>query len=137
MKRPEPKKPSDLQHPKGTYKAWNGDERKARSNRWTGSPEMDDKGFTSRGVTVTEGTKPQSRSKLVEGPHMGLDGKIVPGNIHRNTVREYKHPDYNHAPYTSVHRPGPPEPQNLDELKTQQTRMLSDRQKRKNREEKK
>ena len=134
MKRPPIKKASDLQHPKGTYKAWNGDERKSRSNRWTGSPEMDDKGFTSRGVTVTEGTKPQSRSKLVEGPHMGLDGKIVPGNIHRNTVREYKAYDPNHAPYTSVHRP---EPQNLDELKTHQTRMLSDKQKRKNREERK
>ena len=122
MKRPEPKKPSDLQHPKGTYKAWNGDSRKARSTRWTGSPEMDDKGFTSRGVTVTEGTKPQSRSKLVEGPHM-LDGKIVPGNIHRNTVREYKHPDYNHEPYTSVHRPGP-DKASLPPLSDRQKRMM-------------
>ena len=133
MQKPEPIKPSDLQHPKGEVKAWNGDKRKPRSNRWTGSPDMDDKGFTSRGVTVTEGTKPQSRSKLVEGPHMGLDNKIHPGNIHRNTVREYKHPDYNHAPYTSVHRPAPPsEPFDPPALKAHQEAMLSPRQKKAN-----
>ena len=54
MKKPEPKQPSDLQHPKGDYVAWNGDVRRRGSTRWNGAADMEDQGFATRGlVTVT------------------------------------------------------------------------------------
>ena len=65
MKLPKPPKasPSSLQHPKGSTRAWNGDERKPRSNRWTGAPDLEDRGFATRGVSVTHGTRPPSGLK--------------------------------------------------------------------------
>ena len=118
MKKPGKLFKKDLEHPKGQKKSsFNGDVRRP----------ADEQGFSERrkanGVTVTHGTKPQSRSKLVEGPHMGLDNKIVGGGVHRNTVREYKHPDYNHEPFTTVHRPGPDKAP-LPPLSDRQKRMM-------------
>ena len=60
MKKPTQRKAADLQHPKGTYKAWNGDVRQRGSTRWNGAPAMEDQGFATRGlVTVTHATTPQ------------------------------------------------------------------------------
>ena len=62
--KPKPRKPSDLQHPKGTRKAWNGDKRKPRSTRWNGAPDYEDPGFATRGgCRVVEGTRPPSGLK--------------------------------------------------------------------------
>ena len=61
MKKPDPKKASDLNHPKGQVRAWNGDLRPARSDRWNGASDMEDQGFDARrkarGLSVTEGTR--------------------------------------------------------------------------------
>lgn len=82
MQLPEPRKPSDLQHPKGTVKAWNGEERKPRSTRWNGEPDYEDPGFATRGgCRVVEGTRPPSGLKYpvaspggpVEAPPMSRD----------------------------------------------------------------
>ena len=67
--KPKPRKPSDLQHPKGTRKAWNGDKRKPRSTRWNGAPDYEDPGFATRGgCRVVEGTRPPSGLKHPVGP---------------------------------------------------------------------
>lgn len=69
MQKPEPLKPSQLQHPKAsTYKAWNGDERKKASTRWNGAPEMEDKGFASRGVHTVSRNLPQTNLKPMQSP---------------------------------------------------------------------
>ena len=61
MQKPEPKKASDLKHPKAQVRAWNGDLRPARSDRWNGASDMEDQGFDARrkarGLSVTEGTR--------------------------------------------------------------------------------
>ena len=63
IRKPNKLKPEQLQHPKGEVRAWNGDLRKPRSNRWNGSPDMEDTGWISRGnVSVTEGTTPPSNA---------------------------------------------------------------------------
>ncbi len=82
-------------------------------------------GYYGSRVSVTEGTTPQSRSRLVESPSAG--------NVHRNSVKEYKPHDTNHEPYSSAHRQRhrPDEPSDLLQLKKHQQNMLSDRQKRK------
>ncbi len=51
---------ADLKHSKGDIKAWNGDKRKPRSDRFNGGPDMEDKGFMSRGVHTVEGTNAPS-----------------------------------------------------------------------------
>ncbi len=81
-------------------------------------------GYYGSRVSVTEGTTPQSRSRLVESPSAG--------NVHRNSVKEYKPHNTNHEPYSSAHRQRhPDEPSDLLQLKKHQQNMLSDRQKRK------
>ena len=67
MNIPEPLKPEHLQHPKGKVKAWNGEMRKPRSNRFNGEPDMEDRGFTTRGITVTHGSQPPSNVKPARG----------------------------------------------------------------------
>ena len=79
---------------------------------------------------MVEGTKPQSRSKVVEAPQLG--------NIHRKTVESLQPPPEDHQ-YSSVHRPEPSNPStqppsgpfDLADLKSHQVAMLSPRQKRK------
>ena len=79
--------------------------------------------FNTR-VTTVEGTRPPSRVKPLSSP--------VAGNVHRNSVREFKQHDLNHKPYSTAHRPE--EPQDLGRLKRNQEAMLSQRQRKKNRE---
>ena len=72
MQKPEPKKASDLKHPKAQVRAWNGDLRPARSDRWNGATDMEDQGFDARrkarGLSVTEGTRPPSGVKSKKAP---------------------------------------------------------------------
>ena len=70
MKKPDQIRPEDLQHPKGLQKAWNGDMRKPRSNRWNGASDYEDSGFTERrkGLSVTEGTRAPSNVKPKKAP---------------------------------------------------------------------
>ena len=98
--------------------------------------EREEGSFCTR-VTVTEGTQPQSNSRLVQAKPTGLDNPS-PGNIHRNTVKTYEHPKLDHKPYTSVHRPdhSPSEPLNLADLKAHQERMITDKQKTKHKKAK-
>lgn len=96
-------------------------------------PQDREEGSFNTRVTVTEGTKPQSNSRLVQAKPGGLDNPTS-GNIHRNTVGNYVHPTYDHKPYTSVHRPdhSPSEPFDPSALKAHQERMITDKQKAKN-----
>ena len=94
-------------------------------------------GYYGSRVSVTEGTKPQSNSRLVQAKPGGLDNPTS-GNIHRSTMKAYEHPKLDHKPYTTAHRPehSPSEPLNLADLKAHQERMLSDKQKAKHRKAK-
>ena len=101
MQKPEPLKPEALQHPnETTYKAWNGDERKKRSTRWNGASDMDDKGFTSRGVRTVEGTRPPSNVRPV------TNGKKHPG-AHAPMTRDLK-PTQDPQVFEPVMRPRTP-----------------------------
>ena len=77
MKTPKPPKPTaeSLRHPSSNeYVAWNGDIRKKRStDRWNGSPEMEDKGFTSRGVTSSSGNHQPRKREVVNGQYVFVD----------------------------------------------------------------
>lgn len=117
MKRPEPRKPADLIHPKGDVKAWNGDTRKARSTRWNGAPDMEDTGFTSRGVTTTEGTRPPSNVRPV------TNGKNHPGAA-APMVRDLK-PTKDFHTFEPVMRPA--QRVNKAPLTDKQKRMLKGR----------
>ena len=77
--------------------------------------------------TVTQGSKPQSNSRLVE--HPGLDQQPQ-GTIHRNSVDRITPLEPDHAPFTSIHRP---EPSDIQSLKKHQAAMLTDRAKKKRR----
>ena len=70
MKKPDQIRPEDLEHPKGLQKAWNGDMRKPRSDRWNGASDYEDRGFTERrkGLSVTEGTRAPSNVKPKKAP---------------------------------------------------------------------
>ena len=94
-----------------------------RAGRYLDAPKdkQKDGGFTSR-VSVKEGTTPPSRVRPVDQPQLG--------NIHRQSVKKFEQHSTDHLPYSSAHRPA--EPQNLDGLKAHQTKMLSERQRRKN-----
>ena len=103
-----------------------------RAGNYTRQNKTDDQekgNFCSPGrVTVTEGTRPQTRSKAVEAPQLG--------NIHRNTVDRLEQPPEGHR-YTSMHRPepsthSPSSPVDLGGLRSHQERMLTDRQKKRN-----
>lgn len=100
-------------------------------------PEEKLEGYYGSRVSVTEGTKPQDRSRLVQAKPKGLDTPTS-GNVHRNTVREYKAHDVNHKPYTTAHRPAPSpsEPFDPSALKSHQERMITNKQKSKNRKAK-
>jgi hypothetical protein len=93
--------------------------------------EKEEKGnFCSPGrITVHEGTAPQSRSRLVEGPV--LDQK--PQSIYRSSVDKITPLPADHKPFTSVHRPEQPPASHVDlpGLRAHQEAMLSPRQKRK------
>jgi hypothetical protein len=92
--------------------------------------EKSEGNYTTR-VTVTEGTKPQSRSRAVEGPVLD---QAQPGNIHRDSRGDvWETHDLNHEPWTTAHRP---EPTDLGKLKSHQQAMLTKRQKAKNRSSK-
>lgn len=89
MKKPGKLRKDQLEHPKdSTYVAWNGDVRKKRNpKRWNGSPDMEDTGFTSRGVTSTTAPIKQRDSKETTGRSIQPPPKslIVGGlNNHRN-----------------------------------------------------
>lgn len=85
--------------------------------------------FCSPGrVSVTEGTTPQTRSRAVEAPQMG--------NIHRSSVDRVVAPPEGHT-FTSIHRPepsthSPSSPVDLGGLRSHQERMLTERQRKKN-----
>ena len=95
-------------------------------------PQDREEGSFNTRVSVTEGTQPQSNSRLVQAKPGGLDNPTS-GNVHRNTVKEYKQVDLNQR-HTSIHRPdpSPSEPLNLADLKAHQERMITDKQKAKN-----
>ena len=114
LPKPQPLKPEQLQHPhETTYKAWNGDERKKGSNRWNGQPDMEDRGFASRGVTVTDGTRPQSNVRPVN--HKGHAAAHAP------LVRDLK-PTQDPQVFKAVMRPA--EPLNIPELTARQAKLL-------------
>ena len=100
-------------------------------------PEEKLEGSFCTRVTVTEGTKPQDRSRLVQAKPKGLDTPTS-GNVHRNTVRNYVPHDLNHAPYTTAHRPdhSPSEPFDPSALKSHQERMITNKQKAKHKKAK-
>ena len=77
MKKPPKKTAADLKHPSSNeYVAWNGDVRKKRStDRWNGAPEMEDKGFTSRGVTSSSSNYQPTRREIVNGEIKFVDPK--------------------------------------------------------------
>ena len=76
MKKPPKKTAADLKHPSSNeYVAWNGDVRKKPSDRWNGASEMEDKGFTSRGVTSSSGNYQPSRREIVNGEVKFVDPK--------------------------------------------------------------
>ena len=94
-------------------------------------------GYYGSRVSVTEGTQPQSNSRLVQAKPGGLDNPTS-GNFHRSTMKAYEHPKLDHKPYTTAHRPAhsPSEPFDPQGLKAHQERMLSDKQKAKHRKAK-
>ena len=96
-------------------------------------PQEREEGSFNTRVTVTEGTQPQSNSRLVQAKPYGLDNPTS-GNVHRNTVESYEHPKLDHKPYTTAHRQdhSPSEPFDPQGLKAHQERMLSSRQKKTN-----
>ena len=69
-------------------------------SRQNAPKEREEGSFNTR-VSVTEGTTPQSRSRLVQG--------FSVGNIHRNSVEVYVPHDLNHAPYESAKRRNAPQ----------------------------
>ena len=115
MQKPEPLKPEALEHPsETTYKAWNGDERKKRSTRWNGASDMEDKGFTSRGVTTTEGTRKPSNVRPV------THGRNHPG-AHAPMTRTMQ-PTQDPQVFQPVLRPS--QPVNKAPLTDRQKKML-------------
>jgi hypothetical protein len=70
IKKPSPRTPADLVHPKGELIAWNGDKRKAPNpSRWNGAPDMEESGFVSRGlVTTVEGVNKPSNVRPLTSP---------------------------------------------------------------------
>ena len=116
MQPPKPLKKEQLEHPNDTtYKAWNGDERKRRSDRWNGAPSFEDKGFTSRGVTVTEGTRAPSNVR----PAVGRPG--LPQGPPPQLTRAVS-PPTSSKPFQPALRPV--EPFNLPELTARQKALL-------------
>jgi hypothetical protein len=85
-------------------------------------------GYFGSRVSVTEGTATPSGTKRTSAcPEFG--------SVHRSTVKTYEHPSHDGVPYSTIHR-NAEEPQSLGALKAHQTKMLSNKQKRKNREKK-
>ena len=97
-----------------TFSAGNYSRQNAKKQS-SGSENFNDR------VSVTEGTTPQSRSRLVESNSAG--------NVHRSTVKEYVPHNSEHPPNSSAHRPEPSEGADLAGLKKHQQDMLTDRQK--------
>ena len=93
-------------------------------------PQEREEGSFNTRVTVTEGTQPQSNSRLVQAKPKGLDNPES-GNIHRSTVKAYEPPKLDHKPYTTAHRPehSPSSEFDLGDLTRTQERMLSNKQK--------
>ena len=85
--------------------------------------------FDKRGISVTEGTRPQSRSRAVSGPVLD---QTPQGSIHRDTVQQFVPHDVSHEPYSSIHRPE--EPQDIQALKAHQSAMLTRRARQKRKE---
>ena len=93
--------------------------------------EKSESNFTTR-VTVTQGTRPQSRSRAVSGPVLD---QTQPGNIHRDSRGDvWEAHDLNHEPWTTTHRQEPVG--DIQSLKKHQTAMLTDRAKRKGKSQK-
>ena len=81
-------------------------------------------------VSVTEGTRPQSRSRLVESSTIR--------NVQRNSVKEYKPFSIEHKPYSSAFRPvvddqPPTFSVDLGGLRKNLEAMITDRQKKRRR----
>ena len=75
MKKPGKLRKEQLEHPNdSTYVAWNGDVRKKRNkDRWNGAPDMEDTGFTSRGVTSSSGNHQPRKREVINGQLVWVD----------------------------------------------------------------
>ena len=76
MKKPGPMKKSQLVHPKGMVRGWNGELRPAPNpERWNGSSDYEDQGFHSRGVHSTSGNHQPRKREVVNGALTWVDPK--------------------------------------------------------------
>ena len=88
-----------------------------------------DGNFCTR-VSLTHGSRPQSRSRAVTGPTMDTKPQ---GAVRRDSVQSFEPQKLDHPAWSTIHRPDAEPVGDISSLKKSQVDMLTDRAKKKRR----